>query len=148
LITGGAGRLGSALSEQLVAHGYKIKVFDVPTADFTPYMDSESIEIVKGDIQNLNDLREAIKDVTSIFHLAAILPPKSEENPKLTHNINVHGTQNIVRVIKEIPRDIPLYFSSSVMVYGNTSSELPPINEDHHTHAIDIYSESKTSTHK
>jgi len=102
LVTGGAGRLGLALSEQLVEYGYKIKVFDIPTADFTPYMDRESIEIVKGDIRNLNDLREAIKDITSVFHLAAILPPKSEENPELTHNINVHGSQNIVQVIKEI----------------------------------------------
>src|SRR3990172_6117726 len=146
LVTGGAGRLGTIVVETFVGQGFFVKVFDVPQANFeqfSKYSDAQ-VSILKGDIADYAEVKKAFKEADCVIHLASLLPPKSEERRDLTLRINVEGTKNIVRLLRESGSNIQLIFSSSVSVYGKTFNEKPPISEDHTLVSSDIYSESKT----
>lgn len=145
LVTGGAGRLGTIVVETFVGQGFFVKVFDIPQANFeqfSKYSDAQ-VSILKGDIADYAEVQKAFKEVDCVIHLASLLPPKSEERRDLTLRINVEGTKNVVRLLKESGSNLPLIFSSSVSVYGKTFNEKPPISEDHPLVSSDIYSESK-----
>ena len=143
LVTGGAGLLGSELIKRLVRRGYTVRAFDLPTVDFWRVDGLEGVEIFRGDVTVFDDVQEAVKGVKAVFHLAAILPPLCEKNRELTIRVNVDGTENLLKAVKEAAPKAPFIFSSSVAVYGRTASEEPPISENHALSAIDNYSESK-----
>jgi nucleoside-diphosphate-sugar epimerase len=117
-------------------------VIDLPSVDWKALKGEERIQFFPGDISNIEDVKEASRDVDVVIHLAALLPPNSESNKILTKKVNVEGTRNIVEAIKS-RNEIPLIFASSISTYGVTSSEGPPVNEDRPQRAHDVYSESK-----
>lgn len=143
LVTGGAGLLGSVLIKRLVRRGYTVRVFDLPTVDFWRVDGLEGVEIFRGDVTAFDNVHEAVKGVEAVFHLAAILPPLCEKNRELTFRVNVGGTENLLKAVKEEAPQARFIFSSSVAVYGRTASEEPPISENHALSAIDNYSETK-----
>lgn len=148
LVTGGAGLLGAELIKRLIGKGYTARAFDLPTADFWRVNALEGVEIFKGDVTAIGDVKKAVKGVEAVFHLAAILPPKSEKNRGLTMRVNVCGTENIVKAMKKEASREPLIFPSSVAVYGITANEEPPVSKNHPLKAIDNYSESKIRCEK
>ncbi len=90
-------------------------------------------------------MRDAVSDTDVLVHLAAVLPPHSESNRKLTFAVNVEGTQNLVDALHKYAADAALVFASSVVVYGATDDALDPID---HTQQLDpktIYAESKVA---
>jgi len=143
LVTGGAGLLGAELIKRLVSKGYTARAFDLPTVDFWRIDGLERVETFRGDVTSLEDAREAVKGVEAVFHLAAILPPICEENRELTMRVNIRGTENLLKAVRDAAPEAPFIFSSSVAVYGKTASEELPISENHILSAIDNYSESK-----
>jgi len=79
LITGGAGFLGSHLADELLARGYRVRVLDNLAPQVhgdhsrrPDYLDPE-IELVKGDVRDLDTVRPALKGVEAVFHFAAIV---------------------------------------------------------------------------
>jgi len=142
LITGGAGNLGSALSQKLLQEGHWLRIFDLPQADFS-LAEAWGTEIIKGTLLNPDALRQAAAGMDAIFHLAAILPPASERDRERTLKVNVQGTQHLLRALAEIFPEPRLFFSSSVAVYGDTSREIPPVGVARPLRASDYYTESK-----
>jgi nucleoside-diphosphate-sugar epimerase len=128
----------------LVASGEKVRVFDLPKVSWDSLSSIDNIEIFKGDITDINIVKDAIQGVDVIIHLAAILPPQSEVNKFQTFNVNIKGTMNLVDVVKTQL----LIFASSISTYGITSSETSPISELHSQHGHNIYSESKILSEK
>lgn len=122
LVTGGAGFIGSNLCEKLLADGNKVRVLDNLSSgkernikDF-----SSSIEFIKGDIRDMNDVKKAVQGVHYVIHLAALgSVPRSVEDPLTTHDVNVTGTLNILNASKEAGIKRVVYASSS-SVYGDT----------------------------
>ncbi|MBS7619604.1 NAD(P)-dependent oxidoreductase [Candidatus Bathyarchaeota archaeon] len=145
LVTGAVGRLGRDLVT-LASKRYVVRAFDLPQVSFQPIEDVTNTEVFRGDITNLKDVREALRSVDGVIHLAAVLPPKSEQDRLQTMKVNLGGTRNLVEVLKE--NQVPLIFASSVSVYGVTAHEQPPIREDHVLHAYNAYSESKIEAEK
>ena len=143
LVTGGAGSVGRMLVEKLVADGKTVRIFDLPFMDFDGLEDRASIEIVKGDITDVGDVTKAIEGISSVVHLAALLPPTSERDRDRTFGVNVGGTENIIKAMESVAPDAVLIFTSSISTYGNTQDEEPPVKIDHAQSAIDIYAESK-----
>jgi nucleoside-diphosphate-sugar epimerase len=141
LVTGAAGRLGSDLIIKLTEEKHEVNAFDIPDADFHRLKANKYVEILKGDIRRIDDIEKAVKGVDGIFHLAAILPPQSEAHKQLTEEVNVKGTENLLTSIRS--DNIQLIFPSSVMVYGITVNENPPVTENHVLSATDTYSASK-----
>lgn len=148
LITGGAGSVGRSLVARCRADGYTVRVFDLPSCDFTGLEGEPGIEIVQGDITQMASVEQAVQGVSAVMHLAAILPPASERNRERTLSINVDGTANIIRALEARARDVVLVFSSSVSTYGTTTSETPPVRVDHPQTALDIYAGSKIASER
>ena len=144
LVTGGAGRLGYAVSRQLVEKGYTVRVFDLPHVDWS-HVERLGAEAFKGDITDRVSVGTAWEDVDAVVHLAALLPPRSEASHELTMKVNVVGTENI---LKGINRDTPFVLTSSISTYGITAEAQPPIKETYPQTAHNNYSESKIIAEK
>lgn len=122
LLTGASGAVGSEALQQLVSSNkYKIRVFDLETKTskkvFATYKDK--IEIVFGDITNINDVEKISKEIDSVIHLAAIIPPLADEKPELAYKINTIGTKNLINSLEKYSPKAFFLYSSSVSVYGD-----------------------------
>jgi nucleoside-diphosphate-sugar epimerase len=143
LVTGGAGSVGKCVAQRLCEEGYTVRVFDLPSMDYTGLEGAEGIEILRGDITQLLSMQQAVEGVSAVIHLAAILPPVSEQCRELTFAVNVEGTARIAEALKRANPNAPLVFSSSVSTYGDTTGVNLPVMVDHPQQALDIYAESK-----
>ena len=148
LITGADGFIGSHLTEALVNQGYDVRAF-VYYNSFNSYgwLDSISlktknqIEFFAGDIRDPNGVREAMKGVDIVFHLAALIAiPFSYHSPDSYIDTNVKGTLNIIQAAKDNQVSRVLVTSTSE-VYG--TAQFVPITELHPKQPQSPYSASK-----
>jgi len=121
LVTGGAGFIGSHLSEALVSEGIEVTVLDNLSTGHLSNLASikDRITFYKGDIQDQNTTEKAAKNKDVIFHLAAqVSVPQSVKAPIESAMINDIGTLSIFEAARKnhIPRVI---FSSSCAIYGD-----------------------------
>jgi nucleoside-diphosphate-sugar epimerase len=114
-ITGGCGYVGTLLTKSLLLDGHFVTVFD--TQWFGNFLENENnLKIIKGNIQDLNDV--SFKEIDCIIHLANIAnDPGVELNETLSWEINVLASQNLVeKAVKDGVRQI--IYASSGSVYG------------------------------
>jgi nucleoside-diphosphate-sugar epimerase len=143
LITGGAGNFGRSLACALKDRNVDLRLLDLPSCDFSFCEDWPNARAIPADILQPASLKDALNGVDLVYHLAAILPPASEQNRELTFRVNVEGTQNLVDACTSTGQISSLIFASSVSVYGNTSQEKELIKADHPINPFDWYAESK-----
>ncbi|MGQ9777601.1 MAG: SDR family oxidoreductase [Thermodesulfobacteriota bacterium] len=126
LVTGGAGFIGSNLTETLLKLGHEVRVLDNFSTgkrenlifdDVYPFL-----EIVEGDICNLSDCKRAVRGIEYLFHQAA-LPSvqRSVDDPLTTHSVNAAGTLNLLIASRDEGVRRFIYASSS-SIYGDTPS--------------------------
>lgn len=115
LVTGGAGNLGRLAVLKLAQGGHDVHVLDLPDLDYSFTNAHTNIEVFHGDICEKSDLIRACDGIDWAVHLAAIMPPISEENNELANRINIEGTRSILRALHP---EIPIIFASSVATYG------------------------------
>jgi len=77
------------------------------------------VDMIWGDISNLDDIQLAVQGVDAVLHTAAIIPPLADHNPDQAWQVNVEGTRNLVRVLKEQSHSAALIYTSSISVYGD-----------------------------
>ena len=149
LVTGGCGYVGSYLTRFLIGNSdMNIRIFDLRIGDkFESYIHTNStrIEFIKGDVRNLNQVIDAISDVDYVVHLAAITSvPDSIKHPKLTEDVNVHGTRNLLQACTN-QKISKFVLASSAAVYGENQNL--PLKEDEagKFELISPYAESKFS---
>jgi len=125
LITGATGNIGRYVIQELLQRNiYTIRVLALGTAEERKWLSSyqENIEIVWGDIRNIEVVKKAVQDTTAVIHLAAIIPPLADEQPQLAEAVNVGGMKNILKAV-EITNSSPRFlFCSSVSIYGDRVS--------------------------
>jgi nucleoside-diphosphate-sugar epimerase len=143
LITGGAGNFGRALARSLQSQGHGLRIFDLPNCNFDVFGGWEKTRIFKGDISDSTVLTNAVRGADLIFHLAAILPPASEEDRERTFRVNAQGTRNLLEACTLSDKKPRIVFASSVSVYGDTSEHKGLIGPDHPVNPNDWYAESK-----
>ena len=143
LITGGAGNFGRTLAVALSGQGHGLRLLDLPACDFSFAERLENARVFPGDILNPASFHEALAGVDLVFHLAAVLPPASEEDRARTFRVNVDGTRSLIEACASSGRPPKIIFSSSISVYGDTSSETGLIGPDHPVAPTDWYAESK-----
>ena len=124
LVTGGAGFIGSNLTETLLQKGHYVRVLD----DFSTGKRENlifdkaypSLEIVEGDIRDLSTCQKAVEGMEYVFHQGA-LPSvqRSVEDPETSNAVNAGGTLNILLAAREKRAKRVIYASSS-SVYGDT----------------------------
>ena len=71
LVTGGSGFLGSHLVEALVARGEKVRVLVRPTSEID-HLEKLKVELIHGDLNNIQSLRKAIQNIDRVYHCAAL----------------------------------------------------------------------------
>ena len=116
-MTGGAGFIGSNLVARLIADGHDVVVVDDLSTGLLSNVREQKCEFLELSITNFGELKSAIKDCETIFHLAARgSVPRSIKNPVATHEVNATGTLNVLEVARDSGAHV--IFSSSSSVYG------------------------------
>lgn len=139
LVTGGAGFIGSHLTEALLASGYQVRVLDDLSQGRREWVPGGA-EFLHGDITNLKDCTEACAGMSGIFHLAAMsrVAP-SVDNIEGCTLPNVVGTQNILSAARTAGVRRLVYTGSSTF-YGNAT---PPHTERTSSEFLNFYSLTK-----
>jgi nucleoside-diphosphate-sugar epimerase len=126
LLTGATGTVGCATLRELLRRRDELDL--VLLAHRARPAEADGVTVVRGDIRSYADVAEAMRGVDVVLHLAAVIPPAAEGAPRLTEEVNVGGTENVVRAIRAQPggaERIRLIHASSLAVYGD---RLPPIH--------------------
>ncbi len=148
LITGANGEVGHGLIERLSASGDQdILALDVVELD--PALRGKVKAALVGDILD-HDLIQRISsryEISSIFHLAALLSTRAEFTPEAAHRVNVEGTLNLLHLAidqsQSLGYRVKFLFPSSIAVYGlpdpATKAAAPPVKEDDFCQPITMY---------
>jgi nucleoside-diphosphate-sugar epimerase len=99
LVTGGAGFIGSNLSDELIRQGARVVILDDLSTGFKENLEEiqGDFEFIEGDINDGDVVERAIKDVEVVFHQAALPSvPRSVDDPVETHRVCVDGTFNLL----------------------------------------------------
>ncbi|HZK39663.1 MAG TPA: NAD-dependent 4,6-dehydratase LegB, partial [Clostridia bacterium] len=148
LVTGADGFIGSHLTEELVKKGHKLKAFVYYNSfnswgwiDTLPKDVLKEIEVFAGDIRDPNGVREAMKGIDEVFHLAALIAiPFSYHSPDAYVDTNIKGTLNVLQAARALETSRVLITSTSE-VYG--TAQYVPIDEDHPYQGQSPYSATK-----
>jgi UDP-N-acetylglucosamine/UDP-N-acetylgalactosamine 4-epimerase len=125
LITGGAGFIGSNLTENLLADEQVAKVVvldNFATGDarnIKPFLANPKFSFIEGDIRNVSDCNKACTGIDFISHQAALgSVPRSINDPKTTNDVNITGTLNIFKAALDagVKRVV---FAASSSTYGD-----------------------------
>jgi nucleoside-diphosphate-sugar epimerase len=121
LVTGGAGFIGSHLSEELVRRGHRVRVADSLITGKRSNLDHiKGIEFLEGDLADISFAHEAVQGCDYVLHQAAIPSvPRSVKDPLTSNRANVDGTLNVLLASRDagVRR---LVFAASSSAYGDT----------------------------
>lgn len=148
LVTGADGFIGSHLTEELVKEGYNIRAFVYYNSfnswgwlDTLPKEILNQIEIFSGDIRDPNGVKEAMKGIDEVHHLAALIAiPFSYHSPDSYVDTNIKGTLNVLQAARDLDTKRILVTSTSE-VYG--TAQYVPIDENHPYQGQSPYSATK-----
>jgi NAD dependent epimerase/dehydratase len=148
LVTGADGFIGSHLVEQLLEKQCDVRAFVYYNSfnswgwlDSLPQHKKDQLEIFTGDIRDHNGVKEAMKDVDIVFHLAALIGiPFSYNSPDSYVDTNIKGTLSVLQAAKDRKVSKVLVTSTSE-VYG--TAQYVPIDENHPKQAQSPYSATK-----
>ncbi len=148
LVTGADGFIGSHLVENLLARGYDVRCFCLYNSigswgwlDSLPLEQKSNLEVILGDIRDPLSVREAMRNCSHVFHLAALIAiPYSYIAPSSYIDTNVHGTLNVVQAARDLGVERVIHTSTSE-TYG--TAQFVPITEDHPQVGQSPYAASK-----
>jgi len=126
VVTGGAGFIGSHLSERLISDGHKVTAIDnFSTGRASNLVNLKGVDkftLVEGSILDSRTLNPLIKDADYIFHLAAAVGVFNiVKNPLASLLTNIRGTENVLEAAHETKT--PVFLTSSSEVYGKNISD-------------------------
>lgn len=123
IVTGAAGFLGSTIVRQLVEKNKKVRAFVLPNDKSVEYLPS-NIEIVKGDLLDIDSLENLFKDsnkyITYVMHIASIVTVDPEYS-QLVMDVNVKGTKNII--------DMSIKYNIKRLLYCSSTGAIPELKK-------------------
>ena len=132
LVTGGAGFIGSNLTEALLKLNNEVICLDNfatgKKENITPFTTNPNYTLIEGDIRNLSDCQLAVKDVDYVLHQAALgSVPRSIKDPITSNEVNVSGFLNMLIASRDSGVQRFIYAASS-STYGDSES-LPKVED-------------------
>lgn len=122
LITGGAGFIGSNIAEELLKRGEYVRIIDNFSTGKRENIEEfiDDIDLIEGDLRNIDDVKRAVKDIDFVLHQAALPSvPRSVADPISSNANNIDGTLNLLVAAKEAGvKRVVIAASSSA--YGDT----------------------------
>ncbi|MBI3341582.1 UDP-glucose 4-epimerase, partial [Candidatus Curtissbacteria bacterium] len=142
LVTGGAGFLGSHITNLLIKEGNDVTILDNLTKGHKDAVNPHA-KLIVGDIEDPTKTKEALKGIDAVIHMAGlIVVPESVEKPDLYAKTNVLGSINLFDCMQQEGVN-KVIFSSSACVYGMPKNL--PITENEPLHPDNPYGASKAS---
>jgi UDP-glucose 4-epimerase len=147
LITGGAGFIGSHLCEKYTLEGHTVLCLDNfmngDLGNIRGLLNYKGFKLINGDVRDVDLLEKIVRDVDAIIHLAAqIHVDRSILEPKLTYDVNIFGTLNLLELARRYDISKVIHTSTSE-VYG--SAQYVPMDENHPLDAPHPYGASKVA---
>ena len=142
VVTGGTGFIGSHIVQHLVKNNHTITVIDNFHTSKIEGLASvqDKIKVLKVDILDYDELKNAVKNADGVFHEAALtLVQESFTKQKEYHAVNVVGAENIFKLAKEF--GFKVIYASSSSVYGDTKKI--PIKENFERKPLNPYGKTK-----
>jgi nucleoside-diphosphate-sugar epimerase len=143
LVTGASGFTGGYMVQNLLDHGYDVRIFIQSTSPIDKLV-QKGVEFAFGDLRNAEEVESAVEDIDIIFHIAALY--RSTHVPDSAYwDVNARGTEHLMKAAlkKGVKRVI---HCSTVGVHGHI--EHPPADETAPFHPGDVYQESKLEGEK
>jgi UDP-glucose 4-epimerase len=137
LVTGGAGLVGSHIVDELVKEGAKVVAFDSFVRGKMEHLDwaraRGDVQVMEADLRDRDAIREALGGVDYVFHQAAAWLRLCQEEPRLSLDVNIAGTFNLLEACVEAGVK-KIVAASSSSVYGEglylPTDENHPFNND------------------
>lgn len=130
LVTGGGGFLGSQIVRSLLERGVKVRVLALPD-ESTENLEGLDVEIMRGNILNVEDCAASVEGVDTVFHAAAIYKAWMPD-PSLMYDVNIRGTYNVLEAARRAEVEKVIYTASIVSLgrakSGGTADEDTPYN--------------------
>ncbi len=151
LITGGAGYIGSVLSNLLFENGYNIRIIDnlsIGNKSFRKNLTNSQFEFIEGDICNEVDVTKSLDTIDMVIHLAAIVgDPPCQKYPELATKVNKEGSELLYQ--KAIEHKVKRFiFASTCSNYGKMSDPDGYVNELTPLNPVSLYAELKVEFEK
>ncbi len=144
LITGGAGFIGSHLTDKFLQEGHSVRVLDNlingKLENLSQNENNPNFEFLNGSILDKNTCQNASKNIDFVFHLACLGVRHSLHSPFENHRVNAEGTLNVLEAAKQANVRHVFYISTSE-IYGKTVQF--PITETAPTAPLTVYGASK-----
>ena len=143
VVTGGAGFIGSNIVKKLVSRGDDVIVIDNLNTGKEENLETvrDKILFLKDNILNIDLLKEHTNDIDGMFHQAALASVQdSYSKPDEYNDVNVNGTENILKLAKK--NNFKIVYASSSSVYG-LNKKMPLSTKDNVDHPISLYAATK-----
>jgi UDP-glucose 4-epimerase len=147
LITGGSGRVGTELVPLIVSQGWDVRVLQRGASQPLPAAMS-GVEVVAGSVTDRAIVDAAIADVDVVCHLAALMPPVSNDQ---LFEANLRGSFNLLEAIRMSAKRPALVYASTDATYGTGLSDRPypePIVEDTAPRPTNFYGVTKLAAER
>jgi len=123
IVTGGAGFIGSHITEELIRDRHEVVIYDNLLSgkpeNISHLLPGENAAFIPGSVLDLPGLKQAFQGADCIFHEAAIVSvPRSVADPAETHDVNLSGTLNVLLAARDCGVK-KVIFASSAALYGN-----------------------------
>lgn len=147
LLTGAMGNIGFSTLEALLAEGHDVVAFDLESRRARKLASGfdRRVQFVWGDITNPESVRHALEGVNAVIHLAAIIPPNSDQAPALAHKVNLDATRGLIAQMEASPTAKRLVFASSIGIFGDVQDREPPLRVDTPVSPTDDYGRQKVA---
>ena len=145
LVTGGAGFIGSHLTDALIKQGCKVTVLDDFSNGLEENLDEAGrtgmVNTVRGSVEDYSLVKSLVADADYVFHEAALNLLRSMEDPARDLLVNTSGTLNVLMAIKEANPGCLMVHASTGSVYGEP--RYSPQDENHPANPVSPYGVSK-----
>jgi nucleoside-diphosphate-sugar epimerase len=151
LLLGGAGYIGSILTEILLGAGYRVTIVDrflYGEDSVQGLRESANLHIIRGDTRHIDVLVPVIRDSDAVVHLAELVgDPLCAKDPQATFEINYLATAMISQICSDLQVNRCIYLSSC-SVYGASQNPDEILDERSHLAPVSLYAKMKINSER